>query len=407
MTTLFRQCAMTLSALAITFSVHAKTDIATEAPDTNEAPSLMVRFAPSPSKGYTAEEVLEQLENDKAKAEPWTKALYARLGNPKSVRYLISTRLAPEYRRYLKEDDPAELLHHWLVVEYDDLEHSHASKIAMKRDPLFLHVAQDYYLEFSATVPNDPYYNSSFVIPGTGVPGIPSIWGTRQKNRYSQLNIPNAWDLVTGTAYVAVADHGIQKSHPDLRDNLREHFSKNIKDQNNLIEEDGPARGHGTHVSGLVAAKGNNSKGTSGVCWNCSLISFKVVSETPMPILESRLTMLTDAINEAVNTGVQAINISMGEAFYNEPPPSMVKCGTNLETQPFCNAIDYATSKQVSVIASAGNHGNKINPYTQFPANYSPVLSIGAIDSNNNRLSFSSTGKVDFMAPGDMIYSTF
>lgn len=395
MSSLIRLCVGLIVTALTAFITHAADIDGSSLSESNEAPQLMVRFATDAFEGLTAEAALDLLKSDTADSE--AQALHARSGNPKSARYLISTRLAPEYRQYLAKDDPAELLHHWLVLEYPSLEASRAAKEAMNRDPSFLQVAQDYYLDFSVTLPNDPYYNYRNYIPGT------STYGTRQKDRYTQLNIPSAWDLVKGHAYVAVADNGIQTDHPDLTDrpgavgNLRPHLSKNVRDNNSDIDEflaSGVSKGHGTHVSGLVSAQGNNNTGTSGVCWNCSLLVYRISGTGG-----SGVSAVTNAINEAVWTGAQAINLSSGLRVNNAP----ATCST---APTVCTAIDLATNHQIPLAAASGNIPDGA-AVTQFPANHPSAFSVGSIDSSGNRSYFSATGKVDFMAPGDKIFSTF
>ena len=106
------------------------------------------------------------------------------------------------------------------------------------------------------------------------------------------LNLPLAWDRIKGSASIGAVDGGIQSNHPDLQafsagsyvgGNYRAHLSWDFayKDsdadelQNGLGILTTPAAGHGTHVSGILAATANNSRGVAGTCWGCSLLMAK------------------------------------------------------------------------------------------------------------------------------------
>ena len=97
------------------------------------------------------------------------------------------------------------------------------------------------------------------------------------------IDAPAAWNDLTGCAKVAVLDTGIQLDHPDLKSNLW----KNSKETENGRDDDGNGyiddvygvdlvtgrgsgddhNGHGTHVAGIIGARGDNDRGISGLCW--------------------------------------------------------------------------------------------------------------------------------------------
>ena len=107
-------------------------------------------------------------------------------------------------------------------------------------------------------------------------PGVVEQYAIKQKDDHD-IDAPAAWDKRTSCAKVAVLDTGVQSNHPDLKGNLWENTKdpSNGKDDdhNGVIDDrwggdlvDGKGsgddkQGHGTHVAGIIGAKGNNKKG--------------------------------------------------------------------------------------------------------------------------------------------------
>jgi thermitase len=193
--------------------------------------------------------------------------------------------------------------------------------------------------------------------------------------------VPQAWEVTSGEASVVIAvlDTGIDKGHEDLA-------GKVIAEVNFT---DSPTTddiyGHGTHVAGIIAAAANNSVGIAGLAYNCRLMNVKVADD--YGIFHS--SVVAKGIRWAVEHGAEVINISL---FSTEPSRDLEE------------AINYAWSEGVVVVAAAGNCiGTKI-PY---PAYYSNCLAVAATDSNDCVASWSSQGDwVDVAAPGVDIYST-
>ena len=102
-----------------------------------------------------------------------------------------------------------------------------------------------------------------------------------------------AWNKRTTCSKVAVLDTGMQYTHPDLKDNVwhnKHEIDDNGKDDDkngyvddyyglNAIAGKGNAEdkdGHGTHVSGIIGARGNNALGVSGLCWEATVMPGEV-----------------------------------------------------------------------------------------------------------------------------------
>jgi len=139
--------------------------------------------------------------------------------------------------------------------------------------------------------------------------------------------------------------------------------------------------GHGTHVTGIVAALDNDI----GVIGNAPQVYLYVLS-----MRTGRLNELVAAINWAVAYGIKTISISW--AFWDDPDLSRA-CE---------NAVAYPND--TLIFAGSGNDGNTSIAY---PAAYPSVVAVGATCPNDSRCEFSNYGpNLDFVAPGFDINST-
>lgn len=180
---------------------------------------------------------------------------------------------------------------------------------------------------------------------------------------------------------VAVLDTGIQ-DHEDLNVVGGESFidsEPDYQDQN----------GHGTHVAGTVAAL-DNDLGVLGVSPDIDLYAVKVLGADG----SGSHATIAQGIEWAVENDIDVVNMSLGGS-----------TGSNTLEE----AVNYAHSEGVTLVAAAGNSGsfawfNTIG----YPAKYDNVIAVGAVDENNERASFSSVGdELDVMAPGVDVNSTY
>ncbi len=215
-----------------------------------------------------------------------------------------------------------------------------------------------------------------------------NISKTKEGKRNNKQQIPwgikrveadSAWKKTTGKGVkVAVVDSGIAK-HEDLIKNIRGEF--------NAIETDKPATddfGHGTHVAGIIAAS-NNKIGVVGIVPDVDLYAVKVLDAYGSGYLSD----LVEGIDWCINNGIQIINLSVE---VQDDLPLLRE------------AIKRALNSGVIVVAASGNNNGGS---TVYPAAYEGVISVSAIDENDNIASFSAIGKVDFTAPGVDILSTY
>ena len=155
--------------------------------------------------------------------------------------------------------------------------------------------------------------------------------------------------------------------------------------------------GHGTHVSGTIAAVGNNSLGVAGVNWSASIMALKFMDSTGSGYLSDAIRAINYATMERTQYGVnvRVINASWGGGGFSAA----------MQT-----AIQAAGDAGILFVAAAGNSGTNNDVTAQYPANYTPanVISVAATDQNDQLASFSCYGAttVDLAAPGVSIYST-
>lgn len=233
----------------------------------------------------------------------------------------------------------------------------------------------------------------------------------------ADINILEAWEKNTGSkkVVVAIVDTGVDTSHPDLADNLwmntKEINGKAGKDDDgngyiddfhgwNVYDNSNDVydyRQHGTHIAGIVGAKGNNSLGLVGVNWEVSLMAVNFFPKEN----DSTVAQAVKAIDYAIKNGAHIINASWG-THPNEINKSEFKI--------LGEAIKRAEKKNILIIAAAGNTGGNNDNQGHIPASLENknIISVGAITRFGWVPSFSNYGKksVDIFAPGSVIKST-
>ncbi|GAB2649846.1 S8 family serine peptidase [Kribbella swartbergensis] len=211
----------------------------------------------------------------------------------------------------------------------------------------------------------------------------PNDWLYTNYQKYlPTVRVNQAWDLSksAGTQTVAVLDTGVDAGHPDLAGHLLPGYNTF---NTALPPNDGD--GHGTAVTGIIAAGTGNSIGIAGVAWNAKVRPVKVLDDGG----NGSDANVINGINWAVKNGARVINMSLGGEGDNPV----------LHT-----AIKNAVAKGVVLVAAAGNSGVSAPNY---PAAYPEVLSVGATNWYGALTEFSTYGDtVDIAAPGFNITST-
>lgn len=215
------------------------------------------------------------------------------------------------------------------------------------------------------------------------------------------INAEYAWNMATygNDIKVAVIDSGYSY-HPDLNANVLqgENFfvtvGNGVDDFSAVDATDVTDNiGHGTHVSGIIAAVADNSKGIAGIAPKAKIVPFKCFDKNPDTGADygTSLMMLAEAICAAVDEyGCQIINMS----WVASENTDLLKA-----------VIDYAYGKGAILVAAAGNDGNTTMYY---PAGYNNVIGAASIASDKTRSSFSNYNtSVTVAAPGSSIISTY
>jgi len=212
------------------------------------------------------------------------------------------------------------------------------------------------------------------------IPSDPFYAGYQYHHRL--IGSEAAWDKTTGKAdvLVAVIDDGFDLAHPDLSGRVLSPFNVITGKSGSVSVEI-----HGTHVAGLIAGNMNNELFGVGVAPSTSIL--------PIDVFDGEDGFISDVaagVYYAVDSGADIINMSL--VAYSD---------TNLLRE----AVQYAHSKNVLVVAAAGNDGIS-SPY--YPAAYQNVMSVASTDAADQHSEFSNFGKtIDIAAPGSNVFSIF
>jgi subtilisin family serine protease len=207
----------------------------------------------------------------------------------------------------------------------------------------------------------------------------PSVPSTQQEDwGYTRIHSKEAHTVTLGKGIkIAVLDTGVQRNHPDLK--IAGGINFTTSDRNDYEGR----QMHGTHTFGTIGAQDNNF-GVVGVCPQCEIWMIKVLGDDGSGTMD----WVGQGIIWAADNGFKVISLSLGSSQYS---------------QYVYEATKYARSKGVIIVAAAGNEGNASPNY---PASYETVISVSALDSNDQLARYSSYGKVEFAAPGTNILST-
>ena len=229
-------------------------------------------------------------------------------------------------------------------------------------------------------IPNDPGFSNQWGLRNTGQ-NIGGISGTQG----ADINIVSAWDYTVGNenTIVSVLDTGIPLNAAEFSGRVLPGYD--FANNDNDPTDD---HGHGTNVTSIIAATGNNSLGIAGINWNCKILPIKVLNSSNFGFYSWWISGIT----MAVDSGANVINMSIGG---------------NSFSQALLDAINYALNSNVIVVASMMNDNNEV---TYYPAGFTNVISVGALNNTDNRAvpfcwgGGSNYGNhIDFVAPGDWI----
>ena len=247
------------------------------------------------------------------------------------------------------------------------------------------------------TTPNDPDFTQQWALSNTGSNGPGSgIAG-------ADIHATAAWATRTSAAgvIVAVIDTGVLTAHTDINANLWQNPRENTDGYTgdlygiNSINGSGNPNddnGHGTHVSGILGAVGNNGNDISGVAWQVQIMALKFLDSSGNGITSNEITCIDFAIAHNANL----INASFGSSTYD---------------QAEYTAIQAAGSAGIVFVAAAGNVPEDNDLTLSYPASYllDNIVAVGCSDNRDDLAYFSSSGSglVELFAPGYDILSLY
>lgn len=246
----------------------------------------------------------------------------------------------------------------------------------------------DYVVSAAAVFPNDPYFQNG------------TQWGL---NNYGQnggvpdadLDAPEAWEVfrAASNVVVAIVDSGVRPTHEDLAENLWRNPADGTPGFNALTGQHDPwdDNGHGTHVTGIIGAVGNNSRGIAGVAWRTQLMACKFLDAAGNGYNSDAVA----CIEFARTHGAHILNLSWGGGEFSAA---------------VSNALWAARADGIIVAAAAGNNAANSDLVPYYPASLAldHVVAVAASTRTDERWSLSSYGatSVDLFAPGAALYST-
>ena len=230
--------------------------------------------------------------------------------------------------------------------------------------------------ETNEIITNDEYFEDQYALTFTG--------------------ISDAWAITEGSpdVVVAIIDTGVDIYHPELVSSIASTGYNSYFGQEGLeyVIDD---RGHGTQVTGVIAADKDNGIGIAGAAPEVSILPIKAntilydSSGKARPTSSFRDSSIIDGILYAIEQEADIINISVGNTSYNV----LVQ-----------QAVDQAEAAGVLVVAAAGNTGKQQYVY---PASLNYSLSVGSVSDTMLKSFFTTyNDKLDVMAPGHNIVTT-
>lgn len=238
-------------------------------------------------------------------------------------------------------------------------------------------------------------------------PNFASQWSLNSTSN-ADIDAPEAWNFGTGakSTLIGVIDSGVYGAHPDIAANLWANPSDAADGQDNdgngYVDDvfgvnthfgDGnPADcvGHGTHVSGIIGAVGNNGVGVAGVNWTTSLIVASIAMDCSGTASVASVIRAYDYFTDLKKRGhnIRVINASFGGNQFISAEHS---------------AIDRLRAADILLVASAGNSNTDSDVAPVYPANYTlaNIINVGATGPTRLRADYSNFGqKVHIAAPG-------
>ena len=307
-------------------------------------------------------------------------------------------------------------MHIWLF-EYDTgIQRDEYVLISVKDHSMVKEAQFNHYVQERETYPDDPHFDLQWALENTGQTG--GLFD-------ADIDAPEAWDLNTGgitvlgdTLVVAIVDGGAYISHPDINwwKNYDEIPGNGIDDDENgyIDDYDGwnaynstgniITSSHGTHVSGIAGAIGNNGLGVCGVNWNVQTMPVAGSSNTESVVVEAYgyVLEMRSIYNETYGDSgafVVATNSSFGINYGN--PANYPLWSAMYDSMGVAGILSAAATMNIN--ANVDETGDMP---TACDSDYLiTVTNTTNLDVKNGSAAYGLT-TIDLGAPGTVIYST-
>jgi len=211
--------------------------------------------------------------------------------------------------------------------------------------------------------------------------------------QYTPWGVRNVGGSVTATTTSGIAwiiDTGIDFTHPDL--NVNTTLAKTYVSGTKTANDD---NGHGSHVSGIIAAK-DNSVGVVGVCSGAQVVPIKVLDKNGSGYISNIISGINYVANNYITTRINVVNMSFGG-------------GTSTSLDQAVGALAATNTSKIFICIAAGNSAANANYSSPARVNGVNIYTISAYDSTGKFAYFSNYGNppVDYAAPGVNILSTY
>jgi kexin len=232
-------------------------------------------------------------------------------------------------------------------------------------------------------IPNDPLFSRQWHLLNTGQTGADGVKASAGQD----LNVSKAWAYATGKGIqIAVVDDGIDLSHEDLAVVSGKSWDYRL---NRYGDPSSTNSDHGTACAGLVAAKGNNGIGVTGVAFNARLVGYNLLAASSTAYDADAVVkdlasnhIYTNSYGAPDNTG----GLYPAETLWEAAIETGVTTGRN--------------GKGVIYTWAAGNGAPVDRSDYDGQANHPMVFAIGALNAQGQRASYSEPG-------ANLLVSTF
>jgi subtilisin family serine protease len=254
-------------------------------------------------------------------------------------------------------------------------------------------------------LPADPQFDEQWALSNSG---------QRGGKKGADISATLAWATTTGDddVVVAVLDSGVDYRHEDLAPNMWKRPASvapyhdaelgSVDDEEGFNAIDNASdpmdeNGHGTHCAGIIGAEGGNNVGITGVNWHVRIMPLKFMNAGGFGTTKDAI----EAINYVIDRKQAGVNVRIISASW----------GSTQKSRALEDAIRAAYENDILFVAAAGNATTNNDRSPHYPSSYNVpnVISVAALDRNDQLASFSNYGlkSVAIAAPGKEILSTW